>query len=298
LKHTWTKTSIRKALSEGTTVSQVVDEETFEKIDVRHRFMPYAFVARTHDNVEIVLYIVFGWEIVKVEQMINKTKDIKNDICLKARSEIIEQVAKQPFRLFMAEVNSVVENAVLKADSIFYEERGIQVTSIQVEGFSCKHLDTERVLQETVQEATNKMNKVLKQETANEVIRTEMEGRIREEELKKKVLEIQYEHEQIVARTEGEAASQRILTFLRSLGDEITLAQKLSIFNILEKKQSIKDLAQGSGVTLFCTPQEMNLNMATFGNMDNVSEMMNVITSKVTKRPQNSKSEIEAKPLL
>jgi hypothetical protein len=43
-------------------------------------------------------------------------------------------------------------------------------------------------LQETVQEATNKMNKVLKQETVNEVIKVEMEGKIREEELKKKVL--------------------------------------------------------------------------------------------------------------
>jgi hypothetical protein len=54
--------------------------------------------------------------------------------------------------------------------------------------FSCKNEDTERVLQETVQETTNKMNRVLKQETTNEVIRIEMEGKIREEELKKRVL--------------------------------------------------------------------------------------------------------------
>lgn len=53
---------------------------------------------------------------------------------------------------------------------------------------SCKHEQTERVLQETVQEATNKMNRVLKQETVNEVIKVEMEGKIREEELKKRVL--------------------------------------------------------------------------------------------------------------
>ncbi len=46
-------------------------------------------------------------------------------------------------------------------------------------------------MQETVQETTNKMNKVLKQETTNEVIRVEMEGKIREEELKKRVLVIE-----------------------------------------------------------------------------------------------------------
>jgi hypothetical protein len=55
--------------------------------------------------------------------MINKTKDTKNDICLKARSEIIEKVAKQPFRIFMQEVNAVVENAVLLGDNSFFDER-------------------------------------------------------------------------------------------------------------------------------------------------------------------------------
>ncbi len=74
------------------------------------------------------------------------------------------------------------------ADAKFYNDRGIRVTSIQVEGFSCKHSETEKVLQETVQEATNKMNRVLKQETMNEVIKVEMEGKIKEEELKKRVL--------------------------------------------------------------------------------------------------------------
>jgi len=297
LKLKWTKSSVRKALAEGSkkdnAMTAVIDEEEFEKIDVRHRFMSYAFVVRTHDNVEIILDIVFGWQIVNVEQMINHTKDTKNDICLKARSEIIEKVATQPFRKFMQEVNAVVENAVLKADSSFYEERGIKLSSIQVEGFSCKHVATETVLQETVQETTNKMNRVLKQETANEVIRVEMEGKIREEELKKKVLEIQYEHEQIVARTNGEAASHRVRTFLDSLGDDLSLDQKLLLFNVLEKKECIHDLAQGSGITLFCSPQDINLNMATFGNMDHTNEeLMRIVTTKVPKgQPKPMKKE-------
>eukprot|EP01119_Soliformovum_irregulare_P009565 TRINITY_DN229_c0_g1_i4.p1 TRINITY_DN229_c0_g1~~TRINITY_DN229_c0_g1_i4.p1 ORF type:complete len:251 (-),score=109.82 TRINITY_DN229_c0_g1_i4:189-941(-) len=231
--------------------------------------MLYAFVVRTHDNVEIVLDIVFGWLITDVEKMINKTKDTTNDICLKARSAIIEKVARQPFREFMAEVNSVVEDAVLQADKTFYQDRGIELTGIQVEGFSCKHVETEKVLQETVQETTNKMNRVLKQETTNEVLRVEMEGRIREEELKKKVLEIQYDHEQIVARTEGEAASRRIHAFMNSLGDQLSVDQKLALFSLLEKKSSIKDLSSGN-VTLFCTPESVNLNMAAFGQMGNM----------------------------
>ena len=62
-------------------------------------------------------------QITDVEKMINKTKDTKNDICLKSRSEIIEKVAKLPFRTFMQEVNAVVENAVLLGDSSFFDER-------------------------------------------------------------------------------------------------------------------------------------------------------------------------------
>jgi len=263
LKHKWSKTSFRKALAEGK-VEAVVQEETFNRVDIRHRFMPYAFVVRTHDNVEIVLDIVLGWEIQSAEKMIAKTKNTTNDVCLKARSEIIEKVAQMPFRDFMQEVNSVVRNAVLKDDQTFYQERGIDVTSIQVEGFSCKNDQTEQVLQETVQETTNKMNRVLKQETANEVIKVEMEGRIREEELKKKVLEIQYEHEQIIARTDGEAKSSRVRSFLKSLGTELSLEQKLKIFTIIEKKESIRDLSVGTGNTLFCTPQDVNLDMSAF----------------------------------
>jgi len=272
LEHKWSKTSVRKALSEGNMKSAVlesyVEEHKFNRIDMRHRFMPYAFVVRTHDNVEIILDIVFGWQISDPEKMINKTKDATNDICLIARSEIIEKVAKQPFREFMQEVNAVVENAVLQADKKVYDERGIIVTSIQVEGFSCKHEETEKVLQETVQETTNKMNRVLKQETTNEVIRVEMEGRIREEELKKKVLEIQYEHEQITAKTDGDADAKRVHSFLTSLGDDLSLEQKIVIFNIMGKQESIKTLAQGTGVTLFCTPQDVNLNMSAFGSID------------------------------
>eukprot|EP01114_Cavostelium_apophysatum_P002955 TRINITY_DN1266_c0_g1_i1.p1 TRINITY_DN1266_c0_g1~~TRINITY_DN1266_c0_g1_i1.p1 ORF type:complete len:311 (-),score=135.49 TRINITY_DN1266_c0_g1_i1:148-1080(-) len=282
LEHKWTKTSVRRALMEGRMKSGALEtfyeEEKFFRIDTRHRFMPYAFVARTHDNVEIIIDIVFGWQIRDVERMINKTKDTTNDICLIARSEIIEKVAQQPFREFMQEVNGVVENAVLQADKQVYEERGIIVTGIQVEGFSCKHEETEKVLQETVQETTNKMNRVLKQETANEVIRVEMEGKIREEELKKRVLEIQYEHEQIVARTDGDADAKRVHAFLTSLGDELSLEQKLVIYNIMAKKESIKNLAEGTGVTLFCTPQDANLNLAAFGGIDHKhADMMKVM---------------------
>ena len=59
----WSKSSIRKPLAEGSKLESILDEEDLDRIDVRHQFMPYAFVARTHDNVEIILDIVFGWQV-------------------------------------------------------------------------------------------------------------------------------------------------------------------------------------------------------------------------------------------
>jgi hypothetical protein len=52
--------------------------------------------------VVLVVYCVGrGWCIHIKFRMINKTRNATNDICLIARAEIIEQVAKQPFRKFM-----------------------------------------------------------------------------------------------------------------------------------------------------------------------------------------------------
>jgi len=61
---------------------------------------------------------------------------------------------------------------------------------------------------------------------------------------------------------------EKIHSFLSSLGNDLSLDQKLVVFNIMEKKESIKDLANGR-VTLFCTPEDVNLNMAAFGSIDN-----------------------------
>jgi hypothetical protein len=60
-----------------------------------------------------------------------------------------------------------------------------------------------------------------------------------------------------------------VRSFLQSLGSDLTLDQKLLIFNALEKKESIKNLSQGK-VTLFCTPQDVNVNLAAFGSLDNI----------------------------
>jgi len=50
-------------------------------------------------------------------------------------------------------------------------------------------------------------------------------------------------------------------------------------------------LAQGTGITLFCTPQEMNLNMAAFGTMDKTGAELGSILSKP--RPVSEKKRLD-----
>jgi hypothetical protein len=75
------------------------------------------------------------------------------------------------------------------------------------------------------------------------------------------------------------------------LGDELSLEQKLVVFSLLEKKESIKQLANGVGVTLFCAPQDVNLNLTAFGgSMEklhaNVLQMPAVLDKRVPRGKQ------------
>jgi len=80
---------------------------------------------------------------------------------------------------------------------------------------------------------------------------------------------------------------------LTSLGDDLSLEQKLVIFNLMAKKESIKNLAEGNGVTLFCTPQDVNLNLSAFGSIDNKHEdMLKVMPPVVPKKDLMKQSNI------
>lgn len=78
------------------------------------------------------------------------------------------------------------------------------------------------------------------------------------------------------------------------LGDELSLEQKLVVFSLLEKKESIKQLANGSGVTLFCTPQDVNLNLAAFGgSMEQMHGKVLQLPQVVEKKVREGKQEVQ-----
>ncbi len=230
--------------------------------DNRPKFMWYEFGARTKDNVEITLGITFFWHIADIEAMIQSTDDAPGDICSHARSIIIQAVSKVNLETFLDEFNSIVQKAVLENGDTFYNDRGVKIHAVEVRSATCKDPATQHILQEIIQETTNRINKIQKQESDNEIKLKKIKGEIAAEEMRGKLLEIRREHVKQEAEMEGEAEADRVNTFLIGLGDEIKMEERISIFNTLRKKDVLSKLSEGKA-QLYFTPADVDLRIVS-----------------------------------
>jgi regulator of protease activity HflC (stomatin/prohibitin superfamily) len=232
-------------------------------IDVRPKYMWYEFEVRTKDNVELVIGITFFWQIVNVEAMIKMTDNTPGDICSHARSTIIQAVSKVTLEQFLDDFNNIVRNAALgEGEATFYSERGVQINAVEVRSVACKDPETQAILMEIIQETTNRLNRLQKQESENEVRLKRLHGQIETENSRGDLLSVRREHTRTEALTEGEAEAERVKQFLEGLGDTLTMEQKVSIFNTLRKRDIIDALSKGSA-TVYFTPADVNLSIET-----------------------------------
>jgi regulator of protease activity HflC (stomatin/prohibitin superfamily) len=232
-------------------------------IDIRPKYMWYEFEVRTKDNVELVIGITFFWQIVDVPAMIKMTDDTAGDICSHARSTIIQAVSKVTLEGFLDDFNNIVRNAALgDSEVVFYHERGVQINAVEVRSVSCKDAETQAILMEIIQETTNRLNRLQKQESENEVRLKRLHGEIESENARGDLLSVRRIHAKTEALTDGEAESERVKQFLDGLGDTLAMEQKVSIFNTLRKRDIIDALSKGSA-TVYFTPSDVNLSIET-----------------------------------
>jgi regulator of protease activity HflC (stomatin/prohibitin superfamily) len=231
-------------------------------LDLRPKFMWYEFEVRTQDNVELVLGLTFFWQIVDVERMLRVTDDAPGDVCSHARSDIIQSVSQVSLERFLAAFNEVVGAAVLGAADPFYAERGVSLHAVEVRSVACKDAATQRTLQEIIQETTNRLNRLQKQESENEVRLRQLGGEITAEELRAQLMEVRRAVQEAEARIVGGAEGERVRAFLAGLGDELSPADKLAIFNTLRKQEALSTLSAGRA-SLFFTPEDVDLRIQT-----------------------------------
>ncbi len=229
-------------------------------LDVRPKFMWYAFEARTKDNVEIHLDITFFWQLLDVEAMVLTTDDVPGDVCAHARSVIIQAVSQVTLERFLASFNSIVHQAVIVPEDGFYAERGVKLHSVEVRSVVCKDPNTQRILQEIIQETTNRLNRLQKQSSENEIRLKQVEGEIEVAQTRGALLAIMRTNAQAEAQTAGEAEAERVRSFLGLLGNDLGLAEKLAVFNTLRKQDALAVLSAGRA-QLYFTPADVDLSI-------------------------------------
>ena len=240
------------------------DQRTLKvsKIDLRPKFMWYEFEVRTQDNVELVIGVTLFWQIMDVQQMINTTDDTPGDICSHARSVIIQAVSRTTLEVFLANFNTIVQNAVINDTDTFYDERGSVIKAVEVRSIACKDPDTQRILNEIIMETTNRLNRLQKQESENEVSVKQIEGEIETESRRGSLLESRREHDRLAARIVGESEADKVRMFFEELGDGLSVEDKLMIYQTLRKQDMLAVLSKGSS-RLFYTPNDVDLSIET-----------------------------------
>jgi len=224
--------------------------------------MSFEFTCRTKDNVELVLEGTFFWQVTDLPLMIRTTGDTSGDICNHARSQFIKHVARVPLKEFMDDLNTI-SNSVYSEDLSFYASRGVTVHSLEVTSYQCAEASTSKVLQQIIQETTNRMNRLSQQESENEVNIFKMHGQIEQEKLNSELIAIQNQHTQQEAQSGGQAEAEHVKAFMVGLSEQMPdLSDRISVWQTLRKKDTLAVVAEGGG-SLYYTPSDVDLSIDT-----------------------------------
>merc|ERR1712060_673197 len=121
----------------------------------------------------------------------------------------------------MVGLQSVVADA-RHGDEEFYLQRGCLVHGLEVIRFSCLDPETNRILQELIQETTHRINRMQKQNSENEVQQAQLAGETEVERQRATLIKAKAENDLKLASVDGEAAglrlAQQALAFLNGLG--------------------------------------------------------------------------------
>mmetsp|Transcript_33889 Transcript_33889/g.93712 ORF Transcript_33889/g.93712 Transcript_33889/m.93712 type:complete len:762 (-) Transcript_33889:258-2543(-) len=233
-----------------------------ERFDCRAQYMSFEFSCRTKDNVELILEGTFFWEVVDLRLMVQTTGDTSGDLCNHARSQFIKHVARVTLKEFMDDLN-VISNKVYQEDQSFYDSRGVKVHSLEVTAYKCAEQSTSEVLQQIIQETTNRMNRLSQAESENEVKLFRMQGQIEQERLNGELIAIQLEHSQQEAQGAGASEAERVAAFIKGLAGEVPkLEDRVAVWQTLRKTEALSVVSQG-GASLYFTPNDVNLSIET-----------------------------------
>merc|ERR1712057_45903 len=129
-----------------------------------------------------------------------------------------------------------VAKKVFQEDPDFYSRRGVKVHSLEITRYQCADYSTSEILEQIIQETTNRMNRLSQQESENEVKLFKMQGQIEQERLNGELLKIQHQHSQAEAKVQGSAEADSVKAFVKGLGTDVPVLQdRFTMWQTLRK---------------------------------------------------------------
>merc|ERR1719387_965693 len=225
--------------------STAADRREVTKIDLRSQYMTFNYEVRTSDNVRLRLEGTVFWRVTDVSKMIHATADPMGDVWHHTRSTLIQAVSQVTLEKFMEGFNTIVMNAFQSeaADS-FYVNRGVEVQSMEVTRFECIDAKTADVLQQIIQETTNRINRLQEQESENEVAAAKLNAQISLEKQRTELIRTRASNSRLEAEVHGEADGLKVAmdaaTFLGpTLGNVVpNLEDRLDLYKLHQQLQS------------------------------------------------------------
>lgn len=176
---------------------------------------------------------------------------------------------------FMELPNSkLIDSVNSDKDDSFYESRGVNVIRVEVLQKRCKDPEIQKIFKQIIDEKTNRIKNIEKQEGDNEIKLRELNGKIDAEKLNGTLLKIKKENERQENQADGIAEGSRIQNFITNLGDDVPIEKKLQIYFDIQNTKRLEMIAQ-SKTTLYLTPKEVDtrvINVNTIHSNDSSTD--------------------------
>merc|ERR1719162_1349048 len=203
--------------------------------------------------------------------MVRATSDPVGDIWHRARSTLIQAVSQSSLSVFMKDFNTIVKSAFeSETANTFYVDRGVEVQSMEVTRFECVDKKTAEVLQEIIQETTNRINRLQAQESENDVSAAKLTSDITLEKQRTELIKTRSENVRLESEVRGQSTGLTVAmdaaTFLGPTLSAVVpnLQDRIDLYKLQKQLESKnKDTASlaGGKATLFMTPEDMNLKL-------------------------------------
>jgi regulator of protease activity HflC (stomatin/prohibitin superfamily) len=255
---------------------QVPTIERTERIDMRVRKNFFRYECRTNDNVRLILDGALFWQVVNVSKTIMATADPQGDVWHHARSSMIQAVSNTTLQGFMDDFNGIVARAFEqeKMDATredgFYYVRGVELHSMELTRFDCADQETSDILQQIIQEATSKINRLTAQQAENEVNEAALSAEILLEQSRTELIETKTKNEKLLAAMTGESMGTELVkgatTFIEGLNESVPdIMQRVMLYRmhneLKHRNTDTKNLAAGN-TQMFLTPSDLDLQLS------------------------------------